>query len=390
MNFFIIAILYFADDGLMLSNTIEEAENNIRLIQEIAQSLGLLINKDKSNILIYNLKEKPRAIENIEVCDTIKYLGVKISNTRNCFARHKEETINKAKQLANMTYSIISRSCNRLMIGKNYWKSMCLSIILYAAEVIEYTEEEIAKLQVIENSVYRAILQVPTFVANGALRGEIGATSSRARDAKIKILFAKHLLSESRNDLNKEIFIKEYENGDNKWIKTLRKYLKEMGLNITEVKNLNKNKIKEKVKIWDTYKWKNEIREKSTLEIYEKYKKDIKEESWVDNTEGSKVLVRARTNSLPLNWRNRFTNKSENCPSCREETETLEHFILDCRNYCSIRNKFVFLQELEDKSKEEKLADILALENVAYDYPEIEIRKRLLRNLWQKRKNNVT
>ena len=50
------------------------------------------------------------------------------------------------------------------------------------------------KLQVIENSVYRSILQAPKYIANSALRGEVGASSSRARDAKIKILFAKHLL----------------------------------------------------------------------------------------------------------------------------------------------------------------------------------------------------
>ena len=107
--------------------------------------------------------------------------------------------------------------------------------------------------------------------------------------------------AENRSDLNKEIFIKEYENGETKWIKTLNKYLDEMELNITEIKTLSKNKIIEKVKILDTNKWKSEIREKSTLKIYEKYKKGIKEESWVDNTEGSKLLVRARTNSLPLN-----------------------------------------------------------------------------------------
>lgn len=47
-------------------------------------------------------------------------------------------------------------------------------------------------------------------------------------------------------------------------------------------------------------------------------------------------------------------------PSCEEEIETLEHFILDCSNYKSIRAQFVFLQNLDSKSREEKLADILA------------------------------
>ena len=44
---------------------------------------------------------------------------------------------------------------------------------------------------------------------------------------------------------------------------------------------------------------------KSTLEIYNKFNINIKEENQVyDNSEESIILFRARTNPLPLNWRN--------------------------------------------------------------------------------------
>lgn len=87
-------------------------------------------------------------------------MGVKIVNKRNCYVDFKKERLNKANQLANMTYSITARCCNRLMIGKSYWKGLGLSVILYAAENIEYSKQDLNKLQQIENSVYRAILQV--------------------------------------------------------------------------------------------------------------------------------------------------------------------------------------------------------------------------------------
>ena len=41
---FTIPILYYADVGLLLSQTIEEAKENIKLIQEIANEYGLNIN----------------------------------------------------------------------------------------------------------------------------------------------------------------------------------------------------------------------------------------------------------------------------------------------------------------------------------------------------------
>ncbi len=53
----------------------------------------------------------------------------------------------------------------------------------------------------IEYSVYRAILQLPTYAANSAIRRETKASFCYARDMKIKLLFAKHLLKENRNDL---------------------------------------------------------------------------------------------------------------------------------------------------------------------------------------------
>ena len=59
------------------------------------------------------------------------------------------------------------------------------------------------------------------------------------------------------------------------------------------------------VRNWDTIKWNEEAHQKSTLHAYLKFKKGTKEEIWIDNIEESKLLLRARTNTLPLNWRSR-------------------------------------------------------------------------------------
>ena len=90
----------------------------------------------------------------------------------------------------------------------------------------------------------------------------------------------------------------------------------------------------------------------------------MKEEKWIDNTEGSKLLVRSRTNSLQLCWRNRFTNGVVQCPCCGFETESLEHFLLECPEYSEIRTQFSFLQQLEEKSVENKIVDISVFNEV--------------------------
>ena len=81
--------------------------------------------------------------------------------------------LQKAKKLANQTYPVIAKSCNKILIGKTFWKSLALPSILYGANIIEFSKTEIEKLQTIENSVYRQILGAPNYAQKSALRGEI-------------------------------------------------------------------------------------------------------------------------------------------------------------------------------------------------------------------------
>lgn len=129
--------LYYADDGLLLSHAQEEAKENIKTVQEIAQEYGLVVNKEKSNVIIFNEEQQPENIEGIKVATNITYLGIKITNTRRCFTEFKKDRIMRTSKLSNAMYSIIARSCNRLMIGKTYWKGLGLATVLYGADIYQ-------------------------------------------------------------------------------------------------------------------------------------------------------------------------------------------------------------------------------------------------------------
>ena len=83
--------------------------------------------------------------------------------------------------MANITYSVIERSCNKLLIGKTLWKSIVLPSVLYDTNIINLTEDNINELQKIENSVYRSILGAAHYSLNVTLRGEIGASLVKKR-----------------------------------------------------------------------------------------------------------------------------------------------------------------------------------------------------------------
>ena len=53
----------------------------------------------------------------MDVVEQIRYLGVTVSNKRNCFHQHKKGKILQARQMTNLTYSVIARSCNKVLIA---------------------------------------------------------------------------------------------------------------------------------------------------------------------------------------------------------------------------------------------------------------------------------
>ena len=120
-----------------MMQSLQEARESIQVLTDISQQkCGLSISKRKDSILIYNNKTQPTQIEDIPVKINFVYLGVTIQNKRDGLKLHTIECMKKAKKYYNLMPAVITRSCNKLPIGKIYWKSAALPSILYGTEVI--------------------------------------------------------------------------------------------------------------------------------------------------------------------------------------------------------------------------------------------------------------
>ena len=56
--------LYFADDGLLLTDNIEDAVNNLKIVMQISKEFGLEINKEKNNIRRYQSSQQDKIPRN--------------------------------------------------------------------------------------------------------------------------------------------------------------------------------------------------------------------------------------------------------------------------------------------------------------------------------------
>ena len=148
-----------------------------------------------------------------------------------------------------MTYAVIEKSCNKLLIGKTYCKSVALPSILYGINVINLTEDDIKSLQTIENSVYRAIQGAPDYAPNSTLRSEIGASLMKTRITNTRINYMKRMCE--RNKLLGLILHNLVLEQNTKWIKVSMKYLDEVKPHIGDVETKSKREIKQICTIWD-------------------------------------------------------------------------------------------------------------------------------------------
>lgn len=72
---FNITSLFLANDGMLLIGSVEGAERVAEQVVATGRKYGLEVNKQKSNIIVSNMNEKPQEMAGIKVSDKLKYLG---------------------------------------------------------------------------------------------------------------------------------------------------------------------------------------------------------------------------------------------------------------------------------------------------------------------------
>ena len=375
-----ITCLFYADDGLILAKDKEKAERSIEIIREIGGKYGLQLNERKSQCILFNMKEKYEKISNIEVVEEIKYLGVIVQAKRNVFEGQKNEIMKKIKRLSVMTNSVIEKSCQRVMMGKTYWKGVVLPSALYGAEVIDMKAEEIDKLQKAENTAMRRILKAPKWTAQAAIRGEIGISNMKARIARSRLLYLRRIET-GNNEVLKRILEDSKKHKKSKWWETTRKYMNWAQIEEREIKEKTAKEIRGKIAKVVEEEWREEMEKNNSLRIYRRFKKEMKEEDYSGSRE-SMVWLRARTNSLNLG-ENSWQRNRDVCVGCSEERETLEHFMLHCPMWEEWRIESRSLQRPRIEETDQVLGEFL------FGGHKNNTKKRTLLKMWNERQRLI-
>ena len=264
--------LFFADDGMLFAKSKEEAERNLEILIEIGKEYGLYVNKEKSKVLIYGGKENCKEVGGIEVVQNLKYLGLIINNERDIYRLQKEKIEKEMKKYELLTYSTLSKCCNRMIIGKMYWKGVVLPTVLHGVGLMNIDGKKIEKLQSIEYGVYREILGALQDTVVEVLRGEIGVSLIETKIIQSRLLLVRSIWN-GKNEWVKDILKELRGEKNNQWNKVLNRYLGKIGVQFEELVEMSKEEIKKKVQEKDNKKWKEGLEKKTSAIIYKEYKK---------------------------------------------------------------------------------------------------------------------
>ena len=280
-----------------------------------------------------------------------------VTDKKRLFEKHKKEMNVRMNRMMNMTSCVIEKSVNRVLIGKTFWKSMVLPSVLYASSVMDFNRrDEIDKMQVYENSVMRRMLRARSYSPICALRGEVGASLMRTRIMKDRLNYEDSLCCE-RNLLLREIYV-EISGRKSGWSVVTRGYRKEVGLS-EKRESVGREVISEKVRKWDSEKWRSELECKSSLEIYRMSKKVFGDENVYDNRRESVLWCEARLNVMKLECRNRFIGEDTTCKLCGSGDEDLIHFMLICSSLNEERAQIQHLQRPHQENAKEVIDSFL-------------------------------
>ena len=348
---FVIPALCYMDDALLLAQSREKAIQLLRVFRETSSNCGLELNPKKCKIMVVNDKKKEPPINEMEHVNQFVYLGIKINQGMKWYREQIKDMVKKAERMVNMLYSVMGRSCNRLLIGKTYWKGMALPNFMYGQEVITFTKSTLDQFQIVENRAYRMILQLPRYTPVEFLRGEIGATTFKYRDIKNKLLYLQSILKSENNKLLKKMVIEDMEEEGTIWIKTVKSYLNNMALRTDDLLIMTANQLRSVIDKKDSSEWREAMIEKSSLNIYRKFKTEIEEVKYFRNGFKWELMINARANTLKLGWRDWGLEEEKICKMCRGGIEDLRHFLLECPKLEPIRNKYLELQRprMEDE-----------------------------------------
>ena len=355
--------LLFADDMVLLSLTPSGLQTQINNLKIAAESLGLIINLNKSKILVYRKggylgKQEKWSLGNepIEVVNGYKYLGYTLT-TKLSIETPLSEFAGKAKgKVITIFKTLYKLGKIEPSIFFKLFDAQIKPMMLYAAELWGIaSDESIATIEKVHMFACKRLLGVTPRTPNALVQAELNRYPLKidAQTRAVKYWAKLQRLEDHR--LPKQAYLRELNevNKPNNWAEEIRKILVTNGYayvwengGIEFIKSFCRS-FKQRLidQFWQN--WHAELYNSDRYEIYRSLKLNHSLETYVESLSISKfrsVYARFRMGITKIRNNERFHHplSSRKCLVCElDENEDESHFLLKCPLYDDLRQRFL-------------------------------------------------
>ena len=359
-----ILILLFADDVVLVSDSVIGLQCQLNILHDTAKKLDLIVNLQKSNIVVFrnggHLAEKEKWFYGqscIEVVNMYKYLGV-IMSTRLTFSHTQHDLANKAQKgllsIFKLLWSIGEHSPE---VFFKLFDAQVQPILTYGAEIwgLVADQETVERVHLL---AIKRFLGLHPKAPRHVVYGESGRHPIFVTTYVKCIKFWLRLTRMENNRYPKKVYNTLLSlQGQNyiTWACSVRNVLYKFGFGVVWeaqcVGNVKSFLLTFRQRLVDCFEqdWRSALQRHDFYSTYSTYKQSVTVSVYVRiirNVHVRKVFAKFCVGMSPL--RNSFlkykpTTASENvsCPFCPDTQETEVHFLLQCSKYNALRNEFI-------------------------------------------------
>jgi len=355
-------LLLFADDMVILGNSIEDLQNSLNKLSEYCTKWGLEVNAGKTKIMVFRKRGRLRLSEKwsyngspLEIVDNFNYLGTVFNYTGN-FTYNQETLVGKGLKAMNMLMANVKKLNLKPKLQCQLFDAFVGSVLNYSCEVWGFGKSKV--IERLHLKFCKRLLNVKTSTCNMGVYGELGRYPLFInRYVRIIKYWGKVISSENCLITTLYTNLKEKaEQGIQNWAYNIKSLLDNYGFSYiwqnpysVNLKHFHKT-FKQRVVDVFTQQWQNELDNSRSLLLYRSFKATFGFEEYINDIPAKLriPLTKLRLSSHCLHietgryGQNRVDANLRHCLICNsQDIEDEYHFVMICEAYSDIRRKYI-------------------------------------------------
>ena len=378
-------LLLFADDVILLSNTVVGLQNQLNLLKSEADRLHLTVNLNKTKIMVFrmggHLARREKWLygkDEVEVVNSYQYLGMTFTTKLSLSVALSSVCVKGRRGVMEILKSLRKLNTFDPSIFWKLFDAQVEPMITYAAEV--WGLSKVTELERVHTFAIKRFLNVPLHSSNVLVYGETGRQPLYVRTYVKCIKYwlkLTRLPSERICKQAYEMLFLQHEAGHCNWVSKVRDVLCEHGFGFAwmfqgvGLSSTFISEFKERLTCNFYQNLHSQVENDSKYRWYFSFKSAFQAErylSFINNKWHRNALVRFRIRACGLKgqkiWHvDQDHQEDTKCPLCGLGKEDEAHLLFKCPAYNDLRQQYRFLDIQDYESVTDKVSHLLASED---------------------------